>query len=275
MSTATVGEGLDEHRTVAGANGIQAGPGHGVHGDDVVAVDAQAGNAETFAALAQWCRSLDVGGFRDGPLVVLAEEQHRCVEGSGEGQRLRDIALRGGSVAEAGDGCSVAFEVTGADVAVHGHAHRVSGGVQGLRADDDRVRVEAVFLRVPTAVVLASEHAEESFRFDSASVGEAVFAIGGEDEVLGASRPAHPDLSCFLTEHRRPEAELSLALQGRTLSIDATHQDHVPVEAAQILIGEFCCEGVIFTGFDAIAVFGEHLDHPRFRRLTVGSPGSH
>src|SRR5690625_285065 len=84
------------------------------------------------------------GRLGDGPLVVLAEEQHRGVEGAGEGQRLGDIALRGGAVAEAGDGHGVAVDVAGADVAVHGHTHGVAGGVQGLGADDDRVGVEPV-----------------------------------------------------------------------------------------------------------------------------------
>jgi hypothetical protein len=120
VGAAAVGEGLDEHRAVAGPHRVEAGAGDGVHRDDVVAVDADAGDAEALAALAQGCRGLDVGRLGDRPLVVLAEEQHRGVEGAGEGQRLGDIALRGGAVAEAGDGHGVAVDVAGADVAVQG-----------------------------------------------------------------------------------------------------------------------------------------------------------
>src|SRR3712207_2963416 len=41
-----VGERLDEGRALALAGGRERGPGHGQHGEDVVAVDADAGEAE-------------------------------------------------------------------------------------------------------------------------------------------------------------------------------------------------------------------------------------
>ncbi len=147
--------------------------------------------------------------------------------------------------------------------------------MQGLRADDDGVGVEPVLLRIPAAVVLTAEDAEQGFGFDTAGAGEAVLAVGGEDEVLGASGPSHADLGCFLSEQRCPQAQLSLTLQSSSFGVDAADQDHIPVEAAQILIGEFCCEGIVLTGFDAVSVFGEHLDHSGLRGLTVGSAGSH
>ena len=102
-----------------------------------------------------------------------------------------------------------------------------------------------------------------------------MLAVRGEDEVLGASGASHADLGCFLSEQGRPKAQLSLTLQGSSFGIDAADQDHIPVEAAQILVGEFCSEGIVLTGFDAISVFGEHLDHSGLRGLTVGSAGSH
>ena len=123
-------------------------------------------------------------------------------------------------------------------------------------------------------MVLTTEDAEEGFGFDTAVVGEAVLAVRGEDEVLG--RAARP-MPIWLLPVRtgRPKAQLSLTLQGSSFGIDAADQDHIPVEAAQILVGEFCGEGIVLTGFDAISVFGEHLDHSGLRGLTVGSAGSH
>ncbi len=124
-------------------------------------------------------------------------------------------------------------------------------------------------------MVLAAEDAEQGFGFDSAGVGEAVLTVGGEDEVLGARCASHADLSGLLAEHRRPQAQLTLALQCCALRIDAADEDHVPVEPAQILVGELCGEGVVLARGDTVAVLGEHLNHPRLRGLTVGSPGSY
>ncbi|KPC69550.1 hypothetical protein ADL26_18115, partial [Thermoactinomyces vulgaris] len=104
-----------------------------------------------------------LGGLGDGPLVVLAEEDDRRVVDRGEGERLVHVALRGGAVTEVGDDGGVR--------AVLGDAHGVPGGVQRLGADDDRVELEVVAVRVPAAVVDAAEHAEQVGRVDAPAPG--------------------------------------------------------------------------------------------------------
>src|SRR4051794_3883778 len=94
------------------------------------------------AALEERDAGLLLDGLGDGPLVVLAEEDDRCVEARGVDERLVDVALGGGTVAEVADDSRVAVGVAGADVAVHPHAHRVTRRVQRLGPDDDRVEVE-------------------------------------------------------------------------------------------------------------------------------------
>ena len=131
-----------------------------------------------------------------------------------------------GAVAEVRDHRRVAVGVAGADRAVALHAHRVAGRVQGLRADDDRVEAEVVLLGVPVAVVDAAEQAEQLERVEAAAPGDAVLAVGREDEVLRAQRAAGADLGGLLAEQLGPDAELAVALQGGRLGVDPA--DHAP-----------------------------------------------
>ena len=137
------------------------------------------------------------------------------------------------------------------------HAHRVAGGVQGLGADDDRVEAEVVLGRVPVAVVDAAEQAEQLERVEAAAPGDAVLAVGREDEVLRAQRAAGADLGGLLAEQLGPDAELAVALQRGGLGVDAADQDHVAVEAAQLVRGEVPVElGVV----DPLALRRQQLD---------------
>ena len=229
-----VGVGLDERRALPVAGPLQRGLRDGVRRQHVVAVDPDAGEAEAQGALVERDPGLALDRLGDRPLVVLAEEHDRGVVGRGEDERLVDVALAGGAVAEVGDDGRVAVGVAGADDAVALHAHRVAGGVQGLRADDDRVEAEVVVRGVPAAVVDAAEQAEQLERVDAAAPGDAVLAVGREDEVLRAQRAAGADLRGLLAEQLGPDAELAVALQRGGLGVDAADQDHVAVEAAQL-----------------------------------------
>ena len=137
------------------------------------------------------------------------------------------------------------------------HAHRVAGGVQGLGADHDRVEVEVELGRVPVAVVDAAEQAEQLQRVEAATPGDAVLAVGREDEVLGPQGPAGADLRGLLAEQLRPDAELTVPLQGGRLDVDPPDEHHVAVEAAELLGGEVHVElGVV----DPLALGRQQLD---------------
>ena len=73
-----VGERLDEGRALALAGGGERGPGHGEDGEDVVAVDPDAGEAEAGRALVQRDPGLPLERHADRVLVVLAEEDDRA-----------------------------------------------------------------------------------------------------------------------------------------------------------------------------------------------------
>ena len=257
MRAHPVGVGLDEGRAAALAGALQRRLGDGVHGEHVVAVDPDAGEAEAERPLVERDPGLPLDRLGDGPLVVLAEEHDRRVEDAGPDERLVDVALAGRAVAEVGDDGRVAVGVAGADRAVALHAHRVAGRVQRLGADHDRVQVELVVERVPAALVDAAEQAEQVQRVDAAAPGDAVLAVGREGEVLVAQRAAGADLGGLLAEQAGPDAELALPLQGGGLGVDAPGHDQVAVEALDRLVVEV--EGVVRV-LDALALGGEQLD---------------
>ena len=204
-----------------------------------------AGEAEAASAVPERGAGLLLVELGDGPLVVLAEEHDGAVVDPGEDERLRDVALAGGAVAEVGDDGGVALVVTGADVAVALDPHGVAGGVQGLRADDDRVEVEVLLVGVPAAVVDPAEHAEQVDRVDAAAPGDAVLAVGREGVVLGTQGAAGADLRGLLAEEAGPQAQLALALERGGLGVEAADEDEVAVEPAQLLVAQRVDDGVV------------------------------
>ena len=89
-------------------------------------------------------------------MVVLAEEHDRGIVDRGVVEGFVGVALAGGSVAEVGDDSGAVFT----ECPVPLHTHRIPGGVQHLVADDDRVEVEVVLVRVPAPVGDAAEHGQ-------------------------------------------------------------------------------------------------------------------
>ena len=124
-----IGDGLDEGRSPAAARTLERDARRGHDGENVVAVNPEARDAEPRGAVGDRPDGLHADGLGDRPLVVLAEEDHGSLEAGGENHGLVDVALAGGTVAEVGDGDRVD--------AVALAAHRVAGGVQCLGADDD------------------------------------------------------------------------------------------------------------------------------------------
>lgn len=255
MRAHPVGERLHEGGALAAAGPLQGPLGDGQAGEDVVAVDADAREAVALRALVERDAGLLLGRLGDGPLVVLAEEHDGGVVDRGEGERFGDVALAGGAVSEVRDHGRVG--------AVLGDAHGVPGGVQGLRADDDRVQVEVVGVRVPAAVVHAAEHAEQVGRVDPAAPGDAVLAVGREDVVVLAGGAPGADLGGLLTEQRGPQAQLALALQGGGLGVETAGQHHVPVQAAQLLGGDVGDVRVVRGVLDPLALGGQQLNEFR------------
>ena len=101
MRAHPVGPGLDQRRPVARprpCDGARAGV---VDGEEVVAVDELAGDPVAGGAVGEARgRRLLAHGRRDGPAVVLEQEDDRRAPHAGEVQRLVRVALGGRAVAE-------------------------------------------------------------------------------------------------------------------------------------------------------------------------------
>ncbi len=81
---------------------------------------------------------------------------------------------------------------------------------------------------------------------------------------------ARADLCGLLAEGRDPEAELALPLERGRLAVEAPHEGHVAVEAAEVVRGQVGDEGRVRGVFHAGAVGGEQLDELGVRSGGVG-----
>src|SRR5450631_3118261 len=100
MCPHAVGVGLDQHRSLPAAGRVQRGLCHGIHGEDVVAVHPDTGEAEAAGPLVDRDPALPLDRLGDGPLVVLAEEDDRRVHGCGVDEGLVHVALGGRTITE-------------------------------------------------------------------------------------------------------------------------------------------------------------------------------
>src|SRR5664280_745295 len=263
VRTHPIGEGFDQHRSLPAAGRIQRGLGHGVHGENVVAVHPDTGEAEAAGPLVERDPGLSLDRLGDGPLVVLAEEDDRRVRGRRIDERLVDIALSAGTITKVGDDRCVPVWVAVADSVVVLDTHRVTNSVQSLRADDDRVEVEVVLVRVPTPVVDPAEQPQQVQRVDSATPGDSVLAVGREGVVLGTKGATGPDLCCLLAEQAGPQAELTLALKGRSFGIEPANEHLVAIETTHVIVSEVSDVRRVFGMVDALTLRGQQLDELR------------
>ncbi len=153
-------------------------------------------------------------------------EDHRRLVRRREDHRLVDVALAGRSVAEIGHRDLVRTVALDAQ----GVSHRV----QRLCADDDLQRRDAQRCRVVGRALFSSPHAHVVAGLSAACVDDPGLPVAGEHVVLRSECPRGPDLRRLLPLARRPEAQLSLALQRDALGIDAAQDDHVAQQRPQL-----------------------------------------
>ena len=84
-----------------------------------------------------------------------------------------------------------------------------------------------------------------------------MLAVGREGEVHGRKRPPGADLRGLLTLDRRPERELTLALQRRRLVAEATDDHHVAIEAEDLVAIQ---GGLVLGVLNAFAFGRQQLD---------------
>src|ERR671919_537193 len=223
-----VGDGLDERGLVLGASPLHGLAGHPVHGEDIVPVDAHAGEAVPLRFPVDLPGGLLLQRHGDGPGVVLTEEDDRRPEHPGHVHGLVHVALRGGSVAEVRDRNDV--------LPVELRAQRVPGSVQRLAAHRDGEHAEAGPNRiVDAAVPRPSVELHVLDHVEATADGHPHLPVGGVDHVSLAEGIGAPDLGRLLADGRWIHGQFALPLQRRTFEIDVAGQDHVPEELPQVL----------------------------------------
>src|SRR5699024_4857037 len=104
MRTHPIGHCLDEGWTQSVPSMCQCGLGRRINREYVIAVHPPGFDPESTGSVSDLRAALQADRLGDGPLVVLAEEQHRRLIASGEDQRFVDVALAGCPVPEVSHG---------------------------------------------------------------------------------------------------------------------------------------------------------------------------
>ena len=177
-------------------------------------------------------------------MVVLAEEDDGRAVCGREDERFADIAFARRAVSEVGDRHRVGTVCL--------DAQGVTGCVKGLGSDDHLRCRHVDRVRVPPCRRDRAPHAHELDGRRTPAVGNGVLAVAREHEVVAAQRTCGGDLCRLLAEQRGPERKLALPLKRRRLGIDATNDDHVSVEVAQLSVVDIGHPRVVLRRGDAL-----------------------
>ena len=246
---------------------------HGVASKDIVAVNLNTGHAVAVCSAVERNSRLNADGNRNSPVVVLHKEHLRGLLAGGKNHGLVNIALAGGAVAKVDDDGLVGFVVAGGVGAIKFDAHRVSGCVQRLRADDQRVKVkvaESRIVGVPAAVREAADKPDDVEDVDAANHSHGVLPISGENVVLWTNGVGGAHLSTLLAVARNPQGKLTLALKVRSLGVEPANYRHVAEKPLNVVVGQLLKVGQkLFCALrrNQAAIRCEQLDHGVMSRI--------
>jgi hypothetical protein len=224
-----VGHALDHGRAFPAAGAGRGLPGGGEHGEDVVAVHLDAGNAIGQGLLGQGARTgLILPRHRDRPLVVLAQEEGRGGEDAGEVQGLVEIAFGGGPVAEECDRHLVRLAIAGGVGEVH--------GVRDLgRHRDGDGQVVGVLGDGP-ALVVAGGVEQDRRQGHAPPDGRGGLPVRGHEPVVLAQGRHGADLARLLAGYGREGADPPLALEPEHPLVEPAGEEHGPVHGERQVV---------------------------------------
>ena len=237
-----VGLALDQRRAVAPAGVAHRGVDRGVDVEGVVAVDDDAAEAVGVGAVGDVVdRRLRRHRHRDGVAVVLADEHHRELVDAGEVERLVEVALGGGALAEVADD----HPVLAAELGGVGEA----GGVGELGRDRGRAGDDVALGPAPVVRHLASaavrivgprQHGQEDLLHGHAE-GEhhaGVAVVGEDDVVAGPQRPGRADLHALVALAGHDEGRLAHAVQRPDLLVEDPGREDGAVHPDEVVRGQ-------------------------------------
>src|SRR5215218_2614226 len=174
---ATVGDRLDEGRTLSGTGAHEGFSGRFVHGEHVTAVHPYPGYPVADGLVRQRLGpglSRERSGNR--PVVVVAEQHDRGLHDRGEVGPFVKGALRGGAVAEEGERASV--------LAAQALAPREADGVRHMGRNRDSDRSKPVFTRIPPAGGMTAPPGEHGLDGHASQQPDGGLAVRRKDPVL-------------------------------------------------------------------------------------------
>ena len=239
-----VGHPFDQRRPQVAPRAF-GGPARGrEHGQEVVAVHAQRGDARAHAARGEGGAFAAGDGLEGGdrPLVVDHVQDHRRAVDVGEGQGIVEVGLGGGAVADPARGdLGVTLDRRG-----HGPAHRL----HELRRQVARDREEAgPLVRVHHRQLAAAQRvapvAEQlAHQLDDVDVvaaqQQALLAVGGEVHVARLQRLRVRDRDRFLAQRLHVERDLLLPLRDQHARVEgagAQHRDQAALQVRHVDLG--------------------------------------
>ena len=167
---------------------------------------------------------------RDRPLVVVAEEDERCLHHAGEVRALVERALTRRAVAEEHDRARA--------LALQLLAPRKAGGVRDLRRDRNADRCDVVVGRVPPARGMPAPPAQDGLGRHSAQERDRRLAVAREDPVLVVERVHGARLHRFVIPVDRVRADAALAVIDDGTLVVGAQQHHRAVQLEKLLLAE-------------------------------------
>jgi hypothetical protein len=235
------GQRLDQRRAAAGARLLDRAPCLPVDGQDVGAVDHDALETVRLGAVCDVLgRELEVCRRGVRPLVVVADEHDGQLANAGERHPFVTVASGGGALAEPGDRDALLLANPEGQRATD--RHRKHRREVAHHRDQAEVRVSHVHVPVLAlggAVGPAHVLREDAPRLDAADDVHAHVAMERRADVVGAHRGCDADGRGLVPSPRVEGAgDLPLAIEDVAALLDPAGQDHVAVDAEQVLAVE-------------------------------------
>ncbi len=269
MRGGAIGDELDQRRAGALARALGGPLGRGVHGEEVVAVDAQPRDAVARAARRE--RALLAAGEalegRDRPLVVDHVEQHRGAVHRGEQQRVVEVGLGAASPRRSRSRRGRRSPLIAAAIAqptACGNCVARLPEIENSRPGTEWYITGSCRPLHMSRVFDNSWHMR-STSFAAADELQALLAVRREQHVARPQRHRRCDRDRLLAGRLHVEGDLALALGAQHAVVVQPRQQHVPQAHLQHVDVEMRVPGP-----DRAVAVVEHADQVDRQVLDVG-----
>jgi hypothetical protein len=227
MHAEAIGDALDQRGTLAGARTVDGLAARGVDREDVVAIHLNARQTVGEGLLRDRLGvRLLLERYRDRPLVVLAHEHDGHVPDAREVERLVEVALGRGAVAEIGHDDDVVIAI------LRGVGE--ADGVGQLGRDGNRDRQVALIRSGLTTFQVAGEEQQQLFDRPATPDHRGRLAERGHHPVRGTEHGDAPELRRLLAFDGRERADAPLPLQADHALVEPAREQHRAIQALEL-----------------------------------------